>query len=289
MNILITGASGFVGRALVEKLLKGKDDIFLVSRDRGFKYKNARVFYGNLEDQSFCKKIVKNIDIVYYLASFKKNIGVHTGAPFDVLVENVSPLLAFLEAVKVSKVRKIIYISSSIVEYALNQSDKLDGYVLGKYINELVLKSFSVQNNIDIKIIRPSAIYGPGNDFNLETANVIPSLIVKAKEAKNEMVIWGKGTRKLQFVYIDDLVSNLIATQESKEKFFNIGNAEVVSIKNLVLKITKLTGKKLKIINDLTKPDKETQLSKFNNLVKPKVKLDDGIKRTIKYYNEYYA
>src|SRR3989338_9731976 len=202
-NILITGATGFIGHALTVKLLESGDNLFLISQDKKFKCPGATIFYGDLNDEKFCRKIVKNIDTVYYLASFKKNVAVHTNQPFDALFGNVLPLLHFLEIAKISKIKTIIYTSSVLVGYASSQNIQTDGYVLGKYINELILKSFVAQTKIDLKIVRLSAVYGPGNDFNPETANIIPLFIVKTAISKDKLVLRGQGKRKLQFIYID--------------------------------------------------------------------------------------
>ena len=288
-NILITGANGFVGRALTKKLLETGDNLFLVSRDKKFKVPGAKVFYGDLTDKKFVAKIISGIDTVYYLVAFHKNISVHTTEPFEAVSGNVLPLLHFLEAVKKSKIKNIIYTSSTIVEYIKDSEDKIDGYVFGKYINEQIIKSFTAQTKIPVKIVRSAALYGPGNDFNPKSANVIPSLIVKVAEAREKIALWGKGERKLQFLYIDDLISNLIAIAKSDENFFVVGNHEIIHIKDILNKIIRLMDKKLKISHDLSKPDKKTQLSQFKNLVKPKTSLNSGLRLTIDHYLKNHA
>jgi len=287
-NILITGANGFVGKALVRELLKTGDSLFLVSRDEKLKYPEATGFYGDLTDKKFCRKIVKDIDIVYYLAGFRKNIAVHTGSPFEALSQNVLPFITFLEAAKISKIKTIVYSSSTHVEYTMSEKEKIDGYVWGKYINELILKSFNKETNIEVKTVRYAAIYGPGNDFNPKSSNIIPSLIVKVAEAKDEITIWGNGKRLLQFVYIDDVARTLVTVSHSEGNFFVIGNSQNISVLDLVKKIMKLMDKKLKICKDLTKPDKPTKLVVFNSSIKPKVSLEQGLIKTIKDYNKQY-
>ncbi|MDO8589691.1 MAG: NAD(P)-dependent oxidoreductase [bacterium] len=285
-NILVTGANGFVGHALTKKLV-GNSNLFLVSRDEKFKCSGAKVFYGDLRNKKFCQKIVKNIDAVYYLAAFKKNVAVHTGWPFDAIFNNTLPLLTFLEAAKTSKIKTIIYVSSVLVEYALSQDIQIDGYVIGKYMNELILKSFEAQTKINVKIVRPPAVYGPGNDFNPEVAQVIPFFIMKTAESKDGVVLRSNGKRRLQFVYIDDFVANLIAIRNSPKNFFVIGNDETIEVKKLVSKIMRLIGKRLKIHVDLNNKDKPTKLDKFNNLIKPKTSLDAGLQKTLDYYLRY--
>lgn len=286
-NILVTGASGFVGGVLVEKLLKSNDNLFLVSQDKKYKVSNSTVFYGDFNDEKFCKKIVKNIDTVYYLAGYKKNISYHTKYPNDFIVGNTLPLISFLNAVKQSNIKKIIYLSSTHV--GLYTDGEKDGYIIGKYINELILKSFATQFDIDVKIVRSAPIYGPGDNFNLETANFIPSMISKVSKEDKEIVVWGSGKRKLQFIYIDDLVSNLISISSSKLNFFVVGNPEVLNINNIVKKIVGVFGKNLKIKHDLTKPDKESVLFRFNNNLPFLFDFDTGLENTINYYRRRRA
>jgi GDP-L-fucose synthase len=281
-NILITGAAGFVGKALTKKISEKKRNLFLVSRDKKFKIAGANVFHGDLADYNFCKKIISGIDTVFYLAGYKKNISYHTKYPGDFVFGNVEPLISFLKAVKESSVKKIIYLSSTNV--GLYKEDETDGYVIGKYINELILKSFSVQSDVDIKIIRVPGIYGPGDNFDPDTANFIPAMIRKVFGSTGEIPVWGSGKRKMQFIFIDDLVENLLTISESRDKFFVVGNPENLTINTITEKIIKLASKNFRIKNDATKPDKPTKLFEFYNPVPTKMSFENGMKKTIDYY-----
>ena len=280
-NILITGSSGFVGRALIKNLAKDSN-LFLVSRDKNFSYPGAKVFCGDLADQAFSKKIILGVDTVFYLAGYKKNIAHHVKYPNDFVFGNIEPLISFLRAAKDSSVKSIIYLSSTNV--GLYKEGEKDGYVVGKYINELILKTFSDQYGIDVKIVRSAGIYGPGDNFDPETANFIPSIINKVYESGGEVSVWGTGKRKMQFVFIDDLVSNLVAVLKSGGNFFVVGNSEALAVNDIVGRIIELFGKKRVIKNDQAKPDKPTQLFEFNNVEKLKFSFDKGLAKTVDYY-----
>lgn len=281
-NILIIGANGFVGKSLTKRFLKDKYNLFLVSRNKKIKINGAKIFYGDLTNQSFCKKIVSNVNTVFYLAGYKKNIAYHTKYPNDFVFGNIEPLISFLKAAKKSSIKKIVYLSSTNV--GLYKEGEEDGYVVGKYINEIILKSFSKQSDIDVKIVRAPGVYGPGDNFDLETANFIPSMINKIYKSDKEVSVWGTGKRKIQFIFIEDLVSNLVAIFRSLGKFFVIGNRESLTINDIVKNIIKLLDKDLVIKNDLTKPDKQTKLFKFHNEKKPEFDFDKGLEATINYY-----
>ena len=288
-NILITGAGGFLGTALAKHLAEGKDVLRLSARKRMHVPGNAKVLYGDLTNAAYCSKILKGIDTVYYTAGFKKNIAIHTGTPFQALAGNVLPLLTFLTAAKKSQIKKLIYVSSTIVEYASPDDEKMDGYVWGKYINEMAIKSFAKEFDIKIKIIRSAALYGAGDNFDPKTANFIPAFIRRVAQAKDEVVIWGDGKRTLQFIYVDDLVRNMIAASESPCTFFVFGNTEEVTVNDIARNIIRIFGRALTVRHDFNKPDKKTMLSSFDNLVKPKIDMVTGLEKTLQYYRTHHV
>lgn len=285
-NILITGASGFVGKTLIPKLIES-NNLYLVSRDKDFAYPSAKVYHGDLSLKNFCQEIVSGINTVFYLAGYKKNIAYHLKHPYDFVAGNISPLLSFLEAVRNSGIKRIIYLSST--NAGLYKEDEEDGYVRGKYINEIILRSFTRQTGIDIKIVRAPGIYGPGDNFDPETANFIPAMINKIHQSDGDIIVWGKGLREIQFIYIDDLVSNLIEISDSGKAFFVVGNPEALTINQIVEKIIELSGRDLHIKNDATKPDKPSQLFDFDNLKKPSISFEEGLRQTIAYYKKSHA
>ncbi len=283
-NILIIGATGFVGRALTTRLMHSAGcKLFLTASKNNFKCPKAKVFYGDLNDSKFCRHILKDVDIVYYLAGYKKNSLHHSQRPFDFMFGNVNPLLVFLKELANSNIEKIIYLSSIFVDLEIDELIK-DGYALGKYINELLLKSFIHQFSFPCVIVRSATIYGPGDNFDPVTANFIPAMIDKTHRARNEVVVWGSGARKIQFIYVEDLVDNLIAVAKNNNDFYIFGNPQPISVRKVSSMVVRFLHKDIKIKYDLTKPDRPTKLFKFKNLIKPKFTIDKGLKRAIDYY-----
>jgi nucleoside-diphosphate-sugar epimerase len=287
MNILITGANGFLGKALTKKFFETTNKLFLVSREKDFEVKGAKVYIGDISNESFCKEIVSDIDTVYYLAGYKKNIAFHTKIPSEFIFGNVEPLISFLKALKNSQVKTLVYMSSTNV--ALYKEGDNDGYIIGKYINELILKSFAKESGIDIKTVRAPGIYGPGDNFNPETANFIPSMINKVFQSSSEIVVWGAGKREIQFIFVDDLVNNLIKISKTEGNLFTVGNSEVLTINQIAEKIIGLSGKKVIIKNDPSKPDKESFLFDFKNVIQEETSFEDGLTMTINYYKKLHA
>lgn len=289
-NILITGASGFIGRALIKRLAKTKARLFLVSREKTFKISGATHYYGDLTNFNFCRKILKKINTVYYLAAEKKNIAEHIARPFSYFVNNSLPLFVFLKALKKSSVTNLIYLSSVNAVYVNQELSQgiLDGYGLGKFCGELALKTYGRENpKVFIKIIRPTMAYGPGLNYShaQATANFLPAVIDRVYHSQKEVIIWGRGERRLQFIYLDDLIINIIAAGRlNRAVELNFGHPEALSINSIVRKVIMNFNKPLAMTHDLSKPDKPTQLLKFNNLIKPRVNFSIGLKKTIQDY-----
>lgn len=290
-NILVIGATGPIGKTLVERLQKQPCHLSVVARRAGYCLGRATILRGDLNDFDFCRRVLKNVDIVYYTASSRKNLEWHIKEPWSFAEGNVTPLLNVLKALEQSRVKKFLYMSTIQVAYAAADDAMVDGYAFGKSINEMLVRAFAAEHKeIDIKIIRSTAVYGPGDSFDPKVANLIPSLIGKIDKAKASFTIWGKGARKMQFIYVDDVVANLLAiARSSGDNFFILGHPAAYSIKELAGMIVKKFKKNLKVTHDLSKPDKPTKLFVFRNKVKPKVNLSEGLTRIIKYYRQHHA
>lgn len=282
-RVLVIGAGGFLGRALIEAWLKKKGwEVFATSRNRKIKIPGATMLYGDLHDATFCHKIAKDKDLIYYAAGAKKNIAFHTKESFDFFKNNVQPLLVFLGALSSLPPASLIYVGSVLAEYAQEEGEMADGYLLGKAASELALKAFRQQARWNVKLVRAAAFYGPGDHTDPAVANFIPAMIRRVQSSDKELLVWGAGTRKLQFIYMDDLVRNLVGLVNYPSNYVLIGSPEAKSVKEIVHLIVQLMDKKLKLVHDLSKPDKATRLFSFINVVPPRMTLAKGLALTIK-------
>jgi nucleoside-diphosphate-sugar epimerase len=266
-QIAVLGAGGFVGKALCSRLKKTPHRVVALTRKNG-----------DLADLDFCRKTLKNKNVVYYLAAAKKNIAHHTERPFDFVRDNTLPLLTVLEALKHLPPQTFVYVSSVLAEYANDEDAEIDGYVLGKRIGELALRAFAKQTGWNVKIVRSAAVYGPQPTIDPKTANVIPSMIDRIRKSEDEFMIWGTGKRKLQFIHVDDLSANLVAIGLKKTPSqLTVGNPETVTVDELARLILKKLGKRLRIAHDTSKPDKPTKLFRFENPVPIRYSLSKGL------------
>lgn len=284
---LVVGASGFVGRSLVRELAQRGVQVVAHTRNAQGVLPGVEVRHGDLNDLAVCVSLLQDIQTVIYLAAAKKNIKEHTERPFDFVIENARPFLTFTQALKKSSVSECIYLSSTHAEKEWESGT--DGYAIGKYINELIVRPFHAQTGKSISIIRSGAVYGPGDNFDQQTANFIPSLIQRIDASEGEFVVWGTGEREMQFLYVDDLVENIIAAIGSRVSLATIGNPEVWSVNRIVGECMRLFKKEGMIQHDLSKPDKATQLFEFTNFVSPRIGLREGLQKTIAYYKTNVA
>ena len=148
-RVLILGAGGFVGCALTNHLNNTTHRVFPIVRKDG-----------DLRDALFCRRILKNKDIIFYLAAVRKNIAEHTTLPFDFVMKNTLPLLTVLETLKKLPPKTFVYVSSVLTEYATDNTGITDGYVVAKYMGELIVRTFEKQTGWKVKIVRSAAVYG---------------------------------------------------------------------------------------------------------------------------------
>jgi nucleoside-diphosphate-sugar epimerase len=187
-----------------------------------------------------------------------------------------------------------------IKESDFNPSEDIQPFYFGaghtKVYLEKMCEFYSRLGKTKHTVIRHSNIYGPHDKYDLEKSHVFGATITKVMESKDgEVRVWGNGEEKRDLLYVEDLIDFIdlaINKQSSKYELFNVGLGEGIKIKDLVSKIIKISGKKLEVVHDLTKPTVPTSLFLDCNLVKdklgwiPKHNLEEGIQKTIKWYTE---
>jgi GDP-L-fucose synthase len=145
----------------------------------------------------------------------------------------------------------------------------------------------------------PTNLYGPNDNFDLETSHVLPALIRKFHEAKvndkDEVVIWGTGKPRREFLHVDDLADSLLFLMNnySGDQFINVGVGKDISILELAELIKDIVGFEGEIVNDLSKPDgthrKLLDVTKLNDLGwEAQISLEKGIKETYQWFKENY-
>lgn len=246
-NTLITGGTGMIGRQIADLLCAAGANARIVSLDNLRVNAKAEYVYGDLTDFSLCKDVTRDMDFVFHVAGIKGSAKVSG----SMLASHFVPTLMFntnvLEACRLNKVRKVVY-TSSIGAYSsaetLKEGDPgnfhdapMDFAGWAKRIGELQIHAYKAQYGIDtFSIVRPSNVYGPGDNFDPENAMVVGSLIGRIAAGEDPVVVWGDGSAIRDFVYSRDVAEGVILALHhgTKGRYVNLGGARGYSIKELV-------------------------------------------------------
>ena len=299
-KILITGGVGFIGSFVVEELIKRGALITVPIRSekkiRNIEHLSDKInlIKGDLLNSNFADSATKNQDIVFHLASFKKNIEFHKKYPADILRINILLTINVLEATRKNNTERLLMVSSGIIsdDGFQNPDSPHFGYGWSKKISEILSKTYNSQYGMKIAIARPYNTFGPRDNFDKESAQVVPAFIRRALEKENPFLMWGDGSQKKSFLYVEDLARGLIDLLEKYSECDPIDfcSDEIVTIKNLVEMIMDIEDIDSEIEFDLSKPKgaefKNCDSNKcFKKLkFKPKTSLREGLIRTIKWY-----
>ena len=299
-NVLVTGGTGMVGRELVSLLLKRKAKIRVVSLDKPLDFFDVEFLKRDLTNYENCLEICKGMDYVFHVAGVKSSAAMPKIKPLDYFVPMMRFNTNMMEASYHSNVSWYLYTSSYGV-YAPSEisheddvwktfpsdNDKLPGWA--KRMGELQAEGYKIQYDWDkISIVRPANIYGKWDNFDLDSAMVIPSLVRKALE-NDTLSVWGDGTPIRDFIHARDVARGMIFSVENKiTEPLNLGSGDGVSISELATIISDKTDCGLEF--DSTKPNGDHKrvldMSRAKNYgFENKVSIGDGLDEVINWYS----
>jgi len=301
-KIYVAGHNGMVGSSISRLLnLKGFNNLIFKS-SKELDLTNQELVY------SFFKK--ENPEYVINAAAKVGGIMANNTYPYEFLMENMLIQNNLIKFSNDFDVKKFIFLGSSCIypklspqpikeEYLLTGPLEAtnEAYALAKISGLKLCESIRKQYGKEFISLMPTNLYGPKDNYDLNSSHVIPALIRKFRDAvinNNEQVIlWGDGSRLREFLHVDDLAESIffVLNNDLAESLYNVGYGEEISIKDLAELIKKITGFKGLIIWDKAKPNgtprKLLDSSKIISIGwSPKIKLEDGIKSTIKLLNK---
>lgn len=306
-NVLITGGTGMIGRQVIDILVHSGAKIRNVSLDKINVNDKVEHLHGNLCDFDFCKDICKDMDYVFHIAG----IGASVSAAAKNIATHFVPLLMMntnmLEACRINNVRKIVY-TSSVGAYAndevFRESEfKMDSIPMdfagwAKRMAELQVYAYKVEHNLDnFSIVRPSNVYGPGDNFNPKNSLVIPSLMYRIYHKESPLVVWGDGSAIRDFVYSRDVAEGIILALHygTRSGFVNLGNGNPCTLKEVVDILRTIVN--FEFVFDPSKPKgvakRVMDISLARELIhyNPTTTLREGLKKTwdwfVKHPDEY--
>ena len=312
-KIFIAGSNGMVGSA-IKRFLKHK----LKSADQNVLTPSRQELdLTNIEEVKLWFK--KNKPTVVILAAAKVGgIYANNNCPADFLIENLKIQTNVIHTAYLFGVRRLLFLGSSCIypkfskqpikeEYLLSGhlEETNEAYAIAKIAGIKLCESLRFQFGFDAIALMPTNLYGPNDNYDLLNSHVMAAMIRRFREAtkvnRNIVSCWGSGSPLREFLHVDDLADAVFfclenwfpnqknAPADSKGKpliYLNVGTGKDISIKELALKIAELTEFKGKILWDKTKPDgtpkKQLDITAISSLGwKPKITLDEGIRKTI--------
>lgn len=299
MTVIIAGSTGLVGTALVKAFQNVGQSVLGINRD----------VLDLTDSKATIDFISRNKpEIIVDAAALVGGIAANDSRPVEFLTQNLQIQNNLMAAAHLANVPKFVFLGSSCIypkdspqpikeEYLLTGPlEKTNSaYAIAKIAGIEMLNSYRKEFGAKWISIMPTNLYGPADNFNLETSHVLPALLRKFFEAKQNgdsvVEVWGTGNPRREFLHVDDLASAVLIALENYDSnlHLNVGTGSEISIRDLALKIANIVGFSGEIRWNPSRPDgtfrKVLDISKISDLGwKPRITLDEGISSTLKWF-----
>ena len=300
MRVLVTGGGGFLGSHLVERLVAEGFDPF-VARRRDY----------DLTHEVDAKRLFEEVrpELVFHLAAEVGGIGANRASPGRYWYANLVMGANVLEQARLQDVRKTIILGTicaypKLTPVPFREEELWNGYPeetnapygVAKKALLVGAQAYHEQYGMNAVYLLPVNLYGPRDNFDLETSHVIPALIRKMVEARQrgneEIVLWGDGSPTREFLYVDDCVEALWLAAERYDgsEPVNVGSGEEIAIRDLAALIAEITGFEGEIVWDPSRPNgqprRKLDVSRAEKLFgfRATTTLSAGLDQTIAWY-----
>lgn len=304
-KILVTGGTGLIGRPLVEMLVEAGAKVVVVSLDDPSRAtKGVKFIRADLREFSNCMEACKDQEIVFHLAGIKGSPAMTAKQPASFFVPTITFNTNMMEAARRQGVSRYLFTSTvgvygpaevfyedDVWKTFPSENDRFAGWA--KRMGELQAESYKIEYGWDkVSIVRPANVYGPFDNFDPKTAMVIPSLIKRALDGENPLVVWGDGSPIRDFIYSKDVaLGMMLALEKGVNVPVNLGSGTGITIKEIAEVIAKnIPGGPIEILWDKDKPKGDAKrlmdMKRAKKLLgfKPRYPLEQGIKETIEWY-----
>lgn len=301
-----------MGVRIVQELLKqeAKIRVPLHKRPLPFKDKNIEIMPADLSNPQDCLKVSEGIDYIFHAAGAVGFAGASKLDAMQKIILNLILTSRMLFAAWQAGAERFLILGSSTIypafEHPVKEDEAWSGPVHPSYLGYGWMKRYleklaeytASNSKLKIALLRPTAVYGPGDNFDPKTCHVIPALIHRAMSKENPFVVWGSGNEVRDFIHVADVArASLLALERYATcNPVNIGYGKWVTIKEVVGTILKLCGhSKAKINFDCSKPTaipvrmvdtaKAKEVLGFQAEISP----EEGFKDTIEWYKSHYV
>ncbi|MDF2577443.1 MAG: GDP-L-fucose synthetase [Chlamydiales bacterium] len=311
-KILVTGGSGFIGSNFIKSLLLQGAYVRTSFHQRpvAIKHERLEIVTADLTCLDDCLRITEGMQYVVHAGGAVAAVCVGKTALMHVINLNLTLFSNMLEAAWEKQVERFLVFGSSTGYPATDhpvQEDELwsapphpsyFGYGWMRRYMEKLAEFVASKSNMKIAIVRPTAVYGPGDDFDLATCHVIPALIRKAIDRVDPFEVWGTGEEIRDLLYVDDFIRGSLLALEKHVICdpINIGYGEGTSIRSvlqLILKATQYTEAKVIFNSDrpVAIPKRIVSIEKAKSLLNffPQINLEQGLAATVNSYKQIIA
>lgn len=302
-RVCITGGAGFLGNIVTKSLQRrGANEIF-IPRIENYDLTRQEDIYRMLEDA--------RPDLIIHLAALAGGIGANRSRPAEFFYKNLIMGAPLMHAAWEYGVGKFVAIGTicaypKFTPLPFKEESLWDGYPeetnapygLAKKMLLVQAQAYREQYGFNAIYLLPVNLYGPGDNFNLQTSHVIPALIRKCLDAKDrgdqQVVLWGDGSPTREFLYVEDAAEGISLASEryNGSEPVNLGSGMEISIRELANLIGRLTGFQGEFIWDTSKPNGQprraldvSRAEKFFGF-KAQTPFEEGLRRTIAWYSE---
>jgi GDP-L-fucose synthase len=304
-RIYVAGHAGLVGSAILRRLDdEGFKEILCANREQLDLRDQAAVNYWFRANRP---------EYVFLVAGTVGGILANSTRPAEFIYDNMMIHATIVHAAHQYRAKKLLYLGSSCIyprecpqpikeEYLLTGSleQTNEPYAIAKIAGIKLCQSYRRQYSNNFISAMPTNLYGPNDNFDLESSHVVPALIRKFHEAKEsgtpDVVIWGSGSPKREFLHVDDLADACLFLMRhyNDAAHINVGTGTDVSIKGLATMIGEIVYPRGRIVFDTTKPDgtprKLLDVSRLHSIGwRHRVELENGIEQTYQWFLENHA
>ena len=307
-KVLVCGASGFIGRNIAERLSK-RDDLRVYGTYFEIKpsIKGISLTRVDLTKKSEVSQIVRGMDIVIQAAAVTSGSQDIVTKPYLHVTDNAIMNSLIFKSCFNHKVKHVVFFSCTVMypdKIGLVKEEDFNYEIMDKYFGvgwtkvylEKMCEFYSKIGDTKYTAIRHTNIYGPFDKYDLDKSHFFGATITKVlRDRDNKIVVWGDGSEERDLLYVSDLVDFIeIILKKQKEPFelINLGAGVAFSVKDVIKKIIEISGKKITLEFDTSKPTIKFNLAvniekarkKYN--FRPKISLEEGIRKTISWYKQ---